>query len=190
MTLITWRHFCFSCVLALLGVQALGDDITRPNVIYIMADELGYFEPGFMGGKNILTPNLDQMAKEGMVFDSLFAGSSVCAPTRCCFLTGKHSGHTSVRANGGGTPLRSGEITIASLLKPLGYATGGFGKWGCGGRDSTGVPEDHGFDVFLGYYDQVHAHSYYPPYLIQNSEEVPLAGNHGNSQTKLTNQLY
>ena len=71
MTLITWRHFCFSCVLALLGVQALGDDITRPNVIYIMADELGYFEPGFMGGKNILTPNLDQMAKEGMVFDSL-----------------------------------------------------------------------------------------------------------------------
>lgn len=181
MTLITWRHFCFSCVLALLGVQALGDDITRPNVIYIMADELGYFEPGFMGGKNILTPNLDQMAKEGMVFDSLFAGSSVCAPTRCCFLTGKHSGHTSVRANGGGTPLRSGEITIASLLKPLGYATGGFGKWGCGGRDSTGVPEDHGFDVFLGYYDQVHAHSYYPPYLIQNSEEVPLAGNHGNS---------
>ena len=112
----------------------------------------------------------------------MLAGSSVCAPTRCCFLTGKHSGHTSVRANGGGTPMRAEEETIASILKPLGYATGGFGKWGCGGRDSTGVPEKHGFDVFVGYYDQVHAHSYYPPYILRNSEEVPLAGNQGMSK--------
>ncbi len=131
----------------------------KPNVVYIMADELGYYEPGFMGGRNIKTPNLDRMAAEGIRFNNLFAGSSVCAPTRCCFLTGKHSGHTSVRLNGGGTPLRADEATIASMLKPLGYATGGFGKWGCGGRDSTGVPEKHGFDVFLGYYDQVHAHT-------------------------------
>ena len=137
-----------------------------------------------MGGKNIQTPNLDRMAAEGIRFNNLFAGSSVCAPTRCCFLTGKHSGHTSVRANGGGTPLRAEEETIASMLKPLGYATGGFGKWGCGGRDSTGVPEKHGFDVFLGYYDQVHAHTYYPPYLIRNSEEVPLEGNNGGSDGK------
>lgn len=159
------------------------DDIQprRPNVIYIMADELGYFEPGFMGGKNIQTPNIDRMAEEGMRFRNLFAGSSVCAPTRCCFLTGKHSGHTSVRSNGGGTPMRADEQTIASILKPLGYATGGFGKWGNGGRDSTGVPEKHGFDTFLGYYDQVHAHTYYPPYLIRNSEEVPLPGNNGGS---------
>ncbi len=111
----------------------------------------------------------------------MLAGSSVCAPTRCSFLTGKHSGHTSVRVNGGGTPMRAEEETIASILKPLGYATGGFGKWGCGGRDSTGVPEKHGFDVFVGYYDQVHAHSYYPPYILRNSEEVPLAGNQGMS---------
>jgi arylsulfatase A-like enzyme len=83
--------------------------------------------------------------------------------------------------NGGGTPLRAEEETIASMLKQKGYATGGFGKWGCGGRDSTGVPERHGFDVFLGYYDQVHAHSYYPPYILRNSEEVPLAGNRGLS---------
>ncbi len=108
-----------------------------------------------------------------------YAGASVCAPTRCCLMTGKHGGHTSVRANDGGTPLRADEVTIASLLKQQGYATGGFGKWGCGGRDSTGVPEKHGFDIFFGYYDQVHAHSYYPPYLIRNSEEVPLAGNSG-----------
>lgn len=152
-----------------------------PNVVYLMADELGYYEPGFMGGRNIATPNLDRMAAEGMVFNRMLAGSSVCAPTRCCFLTGKHSGHTSVRVNGGGTPLREDEATIASMLKPLGYATGGFGKWGCGGRDSTGVPEKHGFDVFFGYYDQVHAHTYYPPYLIRNSEEVPLPGNRGLS---------
>ncbi len=156
----------------------------QPNVIYLMADELGYYEPGFMGGVNIQTPNLDKMAKEGMRFKNLFAGSAVCAPTRCCFLTGKHSGHTSVRSNGGGTPMRADETTIASMLKPLGYATGGFGKWGNGGRDSTGVPEKHGFDLFLGYYDQVHAHTYYPPYLIQNSEEVKLEGNNGGTSGK------
>jgi arylsulfatase A-like enzyme len=154
---------------------------TKPNIIYIMDDELGYFEPGFMGNRNIQTPNVDKMAAEGIRFKNLFAGSAVCAPTRCCFLTGKHSGHTSVRSNGGGTPMRTDEVTIAQILKPLGYATGGYGKWGCGGRDSTGVPEKHGFDEFLGYYDQVHAHSYYPPYLIRNSEEIPLAGNSGHS---------
>ena len=160
----------------------------HPNVIYIMADELGYYEPGFAGGTNIQTPNLDRMAAEGMQFKNLFAGSSVCAPTRCCLMTGKHSGHTSVRVNGGGTPLRADEETIAAILKPLGYATGGFGKWGCGGRDSTGVPEKHGFDEFLGYYDQVHAHSYYPPYLIRNSAEVPLAGNNGGSDGQTYSQ--
>ncbi len=149
-----------------------------------MADELGYYEPSFMGNPNIKTPNLDKFASEGIVFKNMFAGSSVCAPTRCCLLTGKHSGHTSVRANGGGTPLRADEATIASIVKDRGYATGGFGKWGCGGRDSTGVPEKHGFDVFLGYYDQVHAHTYYPPYLIRNSQEVPLAGNHGGNDGK------
>jgi arylsulfatase A-like enzyme len=114
----------------------------------------------------------------------VFAGGSVCAPTRCCLLTGKHSGHTSVRSNGGGTPLRAEEETIASILKRRGYATGGFGKWGCGGRDSTGVPEKQGFDVFFGYYDQVHAHTFYPPYLIRNSEEVKLEGNNGGSAGK------
>jgi arylsulfatase A-like enzyme/lysophospholipase L1-like esterase len=163
-------------------LQQLDSRHTRPNLIHIMADELGYYEPAFMGGKNLQTPNLDRLAAEGMVFKNMFGGSSVCAPTRCCFLTGKHSGHSSVRANGGGTPLRADETTIAAMLKPLGYATGGFGKWGCGGRGSTGVPEKHGFDIFLGYYDQVHAHTYYPPYLIQNSAEVPLAGNDGKDR--------
>ena len=135
------RHLnrvCYSLVLAaILGAQ-LSAETTRPNIVYIMQDELGYYEPGFMGNPNIRTPNLDRLAAEGIIFRNMLAGSSVCAPTRCCFMTGKHSGHTSVRSNGGGTPLRADEVTIASMLKPLGYATGGFGKWGCGGRDSTG----------------------------------------------------
>ncbi|HIN80637.1 MAG TPA: N-acetylgalactosamine 6-sulfate sulfatase (GALNS) [Planctomycetes bacterium] len=151
----------------------------KPNFVYIMLDELGYFELSLMGHPYIRTPNIDQLAAEGMRFTQGLAGSSLCAPTRCSLITGKHSGHTSVRSNGGGTPLRAGEVTIASILKEAGYATGGFGKWGCGGRGSTGVPEEHGFDLFFGYYDQVHAHSYYPPYLIRNSEEVPLKGNNG-----------
>jgi arylsulfatase A-like enzyme len=99
-------------------------------------------------------------------------------------MTGKHSGHTSVRKNDGGTPLRAEEETVASVLKRAGYATGGFGKWGCGGRGSTGVPEKHGFDLFVGYYDQVHAHSYYPAYLVRNSEELPLPGNTGGRSGK------
>lgn len=172
-------------VAALMWFAGLGTSAVaaadRPNIVYFVSDELGYFEPSFQGNQHLQTPHIDRLAREGMQFTQCLAGSSVCAPTRCCLLTGKHCGHTSVRSNGGGTPLRSGEVTIASLLKSAGYATGGFGKWGCGGRGSTGVPEEHGFDLFFGYYDQVHAHSYYPPYLVRNSVEVPLAGNPGGS---------
>jgi arylsulfatase A-like enzyme len=168
--------YLFVCLIASATYGA-----ERPNVVYIMADELGYYELSCMGNPNIQTPRIDQMAKEGIRFTQSLAGSSMCAPTRCCLMTGKHSGHTSVRSNGGGTPLRAGEVTVASILKEQGYATGGFGKWGCGGRGSTGVPEKHGFDVFLGYYDQVHAHSYYPPYIVRNSKEVPLKNNRGGS---------
>ena len=158
-----------------------GSDSARrlPNIVYIMADELAYYELSHMGNPYIRTPSIDQMAREGVRFTNALAAAPVCAPLRCALMTGKHMGHASVRANGGGTPLRSEETTIADLLKSQGYATGGFGKWGAGGRDSTGVPERHGFDTFFGYYDQVHAHSFYPPYLIRNSEEVVLEGNIG-----------
>ncbi|MDH3584656.1 MAG: sulfatase-like hydrolase/transferase, partial [Phycisphaerae bacterium] len=151
----------------------------KPNIVYIMSDELAYYELSHMGNPRIRTPRIDKMAAEGIRFTQALAGSPVCAPLRCNLMTGKHAGHASVRANDGGTPLRAGEATIASILKDVGYATGGFGKWGAGGRDSTGVPEKHGFDVFYGYYDQVHAHSFYPPYLVRNSEEVVLPGNRG-----------
>ena len=150
-----------------------------PNIVYLMSDELAYYELSHMGNKHLHTPTIDQMAKEGIRFTQALAGAPVCAPLRCSLMTGKHMGHASVRANDGGTPLRAAEPTVASMLKQKDYATGGFGKWGAGGRDSTGVPEKHGFDVFFGYYDQVHAHSFYPPYLIRNSEEVPLQGNVG-----------
>jgi arylsulfatase A-like enzyme len=152
---------------------------SRPNIVHIMADELGYYELSALGHPHIRTPNIDRLAAEGLRFTHALAGSSLCAPTRCCLMTGKHSGHTSVRTNGGGTPLRADEQTVASVLKRAGYATGGFGKWGCGGRGSTGVPEEHGFDVFVGYYDQVHAHSYFPAYIVRNSEELALPGNRG-----------
>ena len=156
----------------------------QPNIVFIMSDELAYYELSHMGNPHIQTPNIDQMAREGMRFTQALAVAPVCAPLRCGLMTGKHMGHASVRANDGGTPLRADEVTIASMLKKKGYATGGFGKWGAGGRDSTGVPEKHGFDVFFGYYDQVHAHSFYPPYLIRNSEEVPLEGNTGGRSGK------
>ncbi len=177
--------FCRSTLVllvAMLFVALAGEPAraaTRPNIVYIMADELGYYELSHMGHPHIQTPSIDGLAKQGMRFTQGLAGSSLCAPTRCILMTGKHSGHTSVRSNGGGTPLRAGEVTVASLLGKAGYATGGFGKWGCGGRGSTGVPEEHGFDTFFGYYDQVHAHSYYPPYLVRNSKEVELPGNEG-----------
>lgn len=171
------RLFIF---LSLVFVSAAaGQDERPPNIVYIMSDELAYYELSHMGNPYIKTPNIDRMAAEGLRFTQALAGSPVCAPLRCNLMTGKHSGHASVRANDGGTPLREDEETIASALKKLGYATGGFGKWGAGGRDSTGVPEKHGFDIFFGYYDQVHAHSFYPPYLIKNSEEVVLEGNEG-----------
>jgi arylsulfatase A-like enzyme len=165
--------------LVLLAATFAQAETRPPNVVYLMSDELAYYELSHMGNRRIHTPHIDQMAAEGLRFTQALAGAPVCAPLRCSLMTGKHMGHASVRANDGGTPLRAGEKTIASLLKARGYATGGFGKWGAGGRGSTGVPEVHGFDVFFGYYDQVHAHSYYPPYLIRNSQEVALAGNVG-----------
>ena len=153
----------------------------RPNVIYLMLDEWGYFESGHMGHPELLTPNIDQFARQGMRFTNAYAGAPVCGPTRCVLLTGLHSGHTSMRVNDGFSPIRKEEPTLASMLKQRGYSTGGFGKWGIGGRGTSGVPEKHGFDEFFGYYDQVHAHTFYPQYLIRNSQEVPLKGNPGDS---------
>jgi arylsulfatase A-like enzyme len=159
----------------------------KPNVIYIMADEFGYYQPGFMGAKIIKTPHLDRLASQSLVMTNMLAGNASCSPTRSALMTGKHGGHGSIRSNGGYS-IRAEEVTIAEMLKEQGYATGGFGKWGIGGRGSEGVPEKNGFDVFFGYYNQAHAHTYYPAYLIRNSEEVPQEGNRGGRKGETYSQ--
>ncbi|MEK7993351.1 MAG: sulfatase-like hydrolase/transferase, partial [Planctomycetota bacterium] len=116
----------------------------KPNIILVVIDELGYYELSCMGHPLLETPNIDRIAGEGMRFTQMLAGGPVCAPTRCCLMTGKHQGHASVRTNPGHEALRAEDVTVAQLLKKAGYATGGFGKWGCGGRGTTGVPEKHG----------------------------------------------
>ncbi len=168
------------CVLGVIQATAAASE-KSPNVVYLMLDEWGYFESGHMGNRDLVTPNIDRFASEGMRFTNALAGAPVCGPTRCVLLTGQHSGHTSMRINDGYSPIRADEPTLASMLKQRGYATGGFGKWGIGGRGTSGVPEKHGFDLFFGYYDQVHAHTFYPRYLIRNSREVALPGNPGDS---------
>ncbi len=165
---------------ALPGKADASDIAETPNIIFIMLDEWGYFEWSAMGHRILQTPNIDRMASEGIRFTQFLAGSSVCAPTRSALMTGLHTGHTTVRANGGGASLCTDDLTIADILKASGYATGGFGKWGLGDAGTTGVPEKHGFDTFFGYYHQVHAHSYYPRYLLRNSEKVMLEGNVGD----------
>lgn len=155
----------------------------RPNILYIMMDEWGYYELSCMGHPILKTPNIDRMAAEGKRFTQCMAGGPVCAPTRSVLMTGQHLGHTTVRSNAGGSAagsLRDGDVTIAQVLKQADYATGGFGKWGLGDRGTTGVPEKHGFDTFYGYYHQVHAHSYFPRYLVRNSEQEYLPGNTGD----------
>jgi len=165
---------CMSCRPAKAPATVL-----KPNIIYIMMDEWGYYEWSAMGHPILETPNIDKLASEGMRFTQFLAGGNVCAPTRSSLMTGQHTGHTTVRSNGGGMSLCDSDFTLAELLKDAGYVTGGFGKWGLGDAGTTGVPEKQGFDTFFGYYHQVHAHTYYPRYLIHNGNKVKLEGNTG-----------
>lgn len=146
----------------------------RPNIIFILADDLGFGDLGCYGQKVIQTPHLDRMAAEGMRFTDHYAGSTVCAPSRCCLMTGLHTGHALIRGNAT-VPLRPSDVTVAELLKGAGYATGIIGKWGLGEEGSTGIPNRQGFDYWFGYLNQRHAHNYYPTYLWRNEEKVWLA---------------
>ena len=152
----------------------------KPNIVFIMADDLGYAGLGSYGQKRIRTPNLDQFAEQGIRFTQHYSGSTVCAPSRYVLLTGKHPGHAWIRGNKrstnpvGNEPILAEEITIAELLKDQGYATGIFGKWGLGAPNSSGDPMSQGFDIFFGYHDQRRAHSYYPAYLQDNNKHFPL----------------
>ena len=146
-----------------------------PNIIFIMVDDMGYHDLGCYGSKTIQTPNIDRMAKEGMRFTDCYSGDAVCASARSTLMTGYHKGHTPVRGNSGGIPLFPADVTVAEVLKKAGYATGGFGKWGLGNQGKDGAAERQGFDLFYGYYNQWHAHTYYT-HLFRNSEKVDLDG--------------
>jgi len=171
----------------------------RPNIIYIMADDLGYGDLGCYGQKHIQTPNIDQLAQEGTQFTQCYAGSTVCAPSRSVLMTGQHTGHTRVRGNSGKVggvgpqkrvPLEDEDVTVAEVLKQAGYATGITGKWGLGEPDTSGVPNRQGFDEWFGYLNQRNAHSYYPPYLWKNEEKFPLEGNQDGGRQQYAHDLF
>src|SRR5262245_24169963 len=185
------RYAACLWVLALFANAAASaaEPVRRPNIVFILADDLGYGDLGCYGQKKIKTPNLDKLAAGGIRFTQTYAGSTVCAPSRCALMTGLHTGHCRTRGNGGGgtprgnVPLGPDDVCVAELLKKAGYATALVGKWGLGEEGSTGVPNKKGFDHFFGYLNQHHAHNYYTDFLWRNGEKVPVA----NPQSKVEN---
>lgn len=167
--------FHFSCLLALFVCGPLSA-AEKPNIIYILADDLGVGDVGAYGQELLETPRIDQLAAEGMRFTQHYSGSSSCAPTRSCLMTGQHTGHTRVRKNGDG-PLLPEDITIGEVLQEVGYKTAAIGKWGVGDIDTTGVPWNQGFDYFFGYLNQRNAHHHYPPFMWRNEAKVMYPGN-------------
>ena len=162
----------------------LASDVTKPNIIYILADDLGYGDLSCYGQEKFSTPNIDKLAKEGMLFTQHYSGAPVCAPSRSALLSGLHSGHTAIRGNKGVEPegefpIPDATFTIAELLKTKGYATGAFGKWGLGFPGSEGDPLNQGFDTFYGYNSQMLAHNYYPDHLWDNKNKVLFPENEG-----------
>ncbi len=161
-----------------------GETKKKPNIILIMADDLGYGDLGSYGQTKIKTPFLDKLSAQGMRFKTHYSGSPVCAPSRCVLMTGLHSGHAFIRDNKatgkeGQYPIPADTVTIAKVLKGLGYVTGMIGKWGLGMFDTTGDPMKQGFDFFFGYNCQAHAHNHYPTYLYRNDQRFNLEGNTG-----------
>ena len=172
------KYLCplFICLVSLWqGTLAQPPTKSTPNVIFIMADDLGYGDLGCYGQRKIQTPNIDKLAGEGMKFAQMYAGSSVCAPSRSSLMTGFHNGHNRVRDNlPHGVYLRPDDFTVAELFKTAGYATGGIGKWGLGVPGTWGVPNQQGFDYWYGHINQDQAHFYYPDYLWENNKLVLL----------------
>jgi arylsulfatase A-like enzyme len=154
----------------------------KPNIIFILADDLGYGDIGCYGQQKISTPNIDKLSKMGVKFTQFYTGTAVCAPARSSFMTGQHTGHTPVRGNKtfapeGQTPLHDSVVTIAMLLREAGYETGAFGKWSLGFITTSGDPAKKGFDEFYGYNCQSLAHNYYPDHLWHNHDRIDLSGN-------------
>ena len=176
----------------------------KPNIVYIMADDLGYAEVGCYGQKKIKTPNIDKLAAEGMKFTQHYSGNPVCAPSRCTLMTGLHTGHAQVRGNkqvggaegwklgstiGGQWPLTEGTVTVAKILKDAGYTTGAFGKWGLGRVGTTGDPNKQGFDRFYGYICQRQAHTFYPNHLWSDGQVEWIEANKGGKEGVYSHDL-
>ena len=156
-----------------LACVAIPSQASSPNIILILADDLGYGDLGCYGQSRLPTPNLDQMCAEGMRFSQHYSGSTVCAPSRCVLMTGKHAGHCRVRGNSPGVMLPE-DVTIAEVLKDAGYRTACIGKWGVGTPEDLNDPAHNGFDAFYGYISMWHAHNFYPEFLIRNGKKAPL----------------
>ena len=184
-----WLVSCCLMLVPVVDVSAQRNS-RPPNIIFILADDLGYGELGCYGQSLIRTPHLDQMAAEGVRMTEFYSSSALCAPARCMWLTGLHSGHAPIRANMemangpdsftdvlecGQVPLASGTPTVATFLRKVGYVTAVIGKWGLGMNDTPGNPLNHGFDYFFGYLDQKQAHNYFPTHLWENGERFPLS---------------
>lgn len=170
----------------LLAVGSFGGEYAlaaTPNIIFILADDLGYGDLGAYGQQLIATPHLDQLAADGIRFTNGYAGSTVCAPSRAALITGRDMGHARIRGNAA-VPLAPEDPTVAKLLKAKGYHTALIGKWGLGEEGSTGIPTLQGFDEFYGYLNQGHAHDYYPEFLWRNTVKEPLPGNRTSAKHK------
>ncbi|CAM4088695.1 arylsulfatase [Zobellia roscoffensis] len=145
---------------------------SKPNIVFILADDLGYGDLGCYGQETIKTPNIDRLAQEGLLFTQHYAGATVCAPSRNSLMTGQHMGNTTIKSIE--KPIKDSDVTVAELLKDSGYRTGVIGKWGLGNVGTSGYANAQGFDYSFGYYDQIRAHNYYPDYLMENGQRYPL----------------
>jgi arylsulfatase A len=180
---------------SLVCAAAGSSSAAKPNIIFILSDDLAQGDLGCYGQKLIQTPNIDRLATEGTRYTQAYCGTTVCAPSRTSLMTGLHMGHSPVRANReiqpeGQMPLPAGTLTVAQLLKSAGYATACIGKWGMGMFDTTGSPLKLGFDHFFGYNCQRHAHSYFPKYLYNDDQRFDLPGNDGNKEITGKGAIY
>ena len=177
-------RFLIALLIATAGLGSAANAASNrpPNIVFIMADDLGVGHVGVYGQRKFSTPHIDALAAEGMKFTRFYSGANVCAPARSTLMTGLHTGHTAVRNNGLDRHLYAEDVTVAEVLKKAGYATGGFGKWGLGREDTPGVAVKQGFDEWFGQYSQTHAHFYYPYYLMRNLEKFPLPMNEGKKR--------
>ena len=196
--------FAMCCGSVCTGLRADEATIDKPNIVFIMADDLGYGELGSYGQEKIKTPHLDGLAKQGLRFTQHYTGAPVCAPARCVLMTGQHLAHAEIRGNrdsGNGRifpgqwPITDEVVTIAEVLKDAGYRTGAFGKWGLGPSNTTGSPMKQGFDRYYGYNCQRNAHSFYPPFLDSDEKEVrvngfPIPGHHRQPEGEVLAETY